>query len=105
MEKFNSDQYLKSVLQQRDQQLGVTGKNTFVISVATSKDTYSDIVSIKNLTKEAARNLFDLIDENNAMKGSIKTGTLQLKIQLFDEDNNELDMNMLPNLFTVFYEN
>lgn len=103
MNKFNPDQYLKSVLQQRNQELGTTGKHTFTISVLTSEDTYSDVISIKNLTKEAARNLFDLVDENNAMKGNTQTGALQLKIQLLDEHNKELDMNMLPNLFTVFY--
>lgn len=105
MNKFNPDKYLKSVLQQRHQQLGVTGKNTFKISVLTNEDAYNDVISIKNLTKEAARNLFDLFDENNAMKGSHETGVLRLKIQILDEHNKELDLNILPNIFTTLYEN
>lgn len=87
------DQYLQSVLGERDVQAGIGGNCNFNIIVNKIL-----IVQIANLTKTKATELFDLFDEHNKMN---KKNPIHLKIQI-TENGEELDMNYLPNIFTEF---
>jgi hypothetical protein len=90
--KFNVEAYLHDKLEDRQKNLGVTGGHKIKIA---SWDSKNVLVQINNLTKEKAREIFDIIDENNSVHGDAS-----YRLSIYNEQDQELDYNRLPNAFS-----
>ena len=90
------DKYLNGVLENRDALLGLGG--TWAFNVYLGKLL---IFSLGKLTEKKARELFDLVDENNEL--NVKFYQSNLKIEI-TKNGNSMDENLLPNVFTRFFK-
>jgi hypothetical protein len=91
------DHILKAALQKRDADAGIGGKCNFNIYCNNLL-----VFRICGLTKQKARELFDLADEHNHVNSVLIPHT-QIKIEI-TENNKQIDYNILPNVFTVFFK-
>lgn len=96
----NIDDYLNQFLQNRDSKLGSNGSYSFVLSIQNGENSYQDLIAVKNLTEDAARDMFDLFDENNYLFPNAEGNVYIMKISIVDVDNTEIDFNLLPNAFS-----
>jgi hypothetical protein len=97
--KIEITSFLNNVLKQRDENMGLNGTHSFEIRVNDGK-TSTLVFRIPNLTEAAAKNLFNLVDENNQMNVDFfKNKNICLQFS-YRKNDKELDMNILPNVFT-----
>jgi hypothetical protein len=100
---FKPDDYLNQVLEANDRKLGIGGTWAFRISIITHQGDSIGVplVTIPNLTQEAAKQLYDLHDEHNYMVKINQNECYRLHIELMNEGAME-DESYLPNVFTEF---
>lgn len=106
---INLDQFFENILQNREIENGTTGnfKVNFFIegknAIFNVTYDWTLLFSVKNLTKEAARKLFNQFDENNVIGktfGIVGNHTRMFKVNITDSFGKEHELNHYPNIFT-----
>lgn len=92
------DNYLNSVVQKGDEKLGIGG-NWLVLVSQEIENQLVGLFGVHNLTYDAAKILFDQIDESNIISDDNKL-IIQLLQKKGDNQFTEHDMTIIPNVFT-----
>jgi hypothetical protein len=98
------DTFLNNVLQQRDAEQGIGGNFCFEVKIK-KEGRLIPIIKIDNLTQKAAKNLFDLVDENNHLNTKYLKSQNSILCISYSNKQKELDYNELPNIFTKEIKN
>ncbi len=92
-----TDNYLENVLKKLDEQKGFGGDFSFIIRMKGGQS-YFHLITIHDLTRDAAHRLFDQFHEHHDI-GMLKDFPEIFRISI-DEKDKERDFIYLPNSFT-----
>lgn len=98
---LKAEKALENVLKNREKRMGIGGPYSVKFEILLEKPSavLLPLLTLTDLTKATAKQLFDLIDEQNTRTPKDQS---KYKVSIL-KNNQEIDYNYLPNATTIYH--